>query len=110
MSFNENGILQNGKNQNWKIQNQANSINKLQNQQHSKNIQSHNPAVASSDGGLHQHFLLETKAGISRQPGAGGDVSQSGVTTVRTDFSGLFTGKKRYRCLFISIILTNNGL
>lgn len=91
MSFNENGI-QNGKNQNWKIQNQET----IQLQKQHNTIQSHQ-AVVSSDGGLHQRFPLETKAGVSRQPGGGGDVttnvkSQSGVTTnVRTDFSGLFT-------------------
>ena len=87
MSFNENGI-QNGKNQNWKIQNQ---ITIQQQQQH--NIQSHTAVI--SDGGL-RHFPLENKSGISRRPG-GGDVTsagQSGVTTFRTDFSGLFTGKR----------------
>ena len=98
MSFNENGILQNGKNQNWKIQNQET----IQLQKQHNTIQSHQAVVSSDGGPLHQRFPLETKAGISRQPGAGAgaggkDVTtnvkcQSGVTTlVRTDFSGLFT-------------------
>ena len=112
MSFNENGILQNGKNQNWKIQNQET----IQLQKQHNTIQSHQAVVSSDGGPLHQRFPLETKAGISRQPGAGAgaggkDVTtnvkcQSGVTTlVRTDFSGLFTtGKKIHVCLFIIVL------
>ena len=94
MSFNENGQ---NENQNWKIQNQTTTRN-TQKKQHT-NIQSatiysddYRPNVFNAPSeNVGNNPLKSTEPGDAH--------GRSGVTSMRTDFSGLFTGKKILKLL-----------
>lgn len=101
MSFNENGQ---NENQNWKIQNQTtrNTQQQNQNQFDTNNIQS--TPIYSDDH--RQNVFNATSENVGNKPlktsDSGDGQGRSGVTTVRTDFSGLFTGKQNLILLYKS--------
>ena len=96
MSFNENGQ---NENQNWKIQNQT-TRNTQQHQFDTNNIQS--TLIYSDDH--RPNVFNATSENVGNKPlktyEAGEAHARSGVTTVRTDFSGLFTGKQSLTILY----------
>ena len=96
MSFNENGQ---NENQNWKIQNQT-TRSTQQHQFDTNNIQS--TLIYSDDH--RPNVFNATSENVGNKPlktyEAGEAHARSGVTTVRTDFSGLFTGKQNLTRLY----------
>ena len=104
MSFNQNG--QQNENQNWKIQTQTKTpqLTTSHHQKFRDNIQS--PFYPESEqqhlGGRpngfnatssERHHVVGNKPLKNSDP-SDANVRSSGVTTMRTDFSGLFTGRK----------------
>ena len=102
MSFNQNG--QKNENQNWKIQTQTKTPQLTSHHQKFRdNIQS--PFYSDSEKHLggrptgfnatsdERHHVVGNKPLKNSDP-SDANVRSSGVTTMRTDFSGLFTGRK----------------
>ena len=100
MSFNENGQ---NENQNWKIQNQT-TRNSQQHQFDTNNIQS--TPIYSDDH--RPNVFNATSENVGNKPlktsDPGDAHARSGVTTMRTDFSGLFTGKRSLTFRFKNVL------
>ena len=107
MSFNQNGTKKN-ENQNWKIQTQTTP--QLTSQHHQQKFRDTIQSTFYSDsehlsGGVRgrpngfnatsdEHVVGNTNRPLKNSDPSDANVRPSGVTTMRTDFSGLFTGKK----------------
>ena len=106
MSFNQNGTKKN-ENQNWKIQTQTTP--QLTTQHHQQTFRDTIQSTFYSDsehlggGGRpngfnatsDEHVVGNINRPLKNSGPSDANVRPSGVTTMRTDFSGLFTGKKK---------------
>ena len=109
MSFNENGQ---NENQNWKIQNQTTRNTQKKQHKFDTNIQS--AAIYSDD--FRPNVFNAPSENVGNKPlkstEPGDAHGRSGVTSIRTDFSGLFTGKTFFTvlCQFVVCYIAGKGL
>ena len=118
MSFNQNG--QKNENQNWKIQTQTTP--QLTTQHHQQTFRDTIQSTFYSDsehlggGGRpngfnatsDEHVVGNINRPLKNSDPSDANVRPSGVTTMRTDFSGLFTGKKKNLIIEKSFHLNDN--